>query len=144
MLVVHRLAGVLLEMQPLDADLDVLELALAVGTDRDDDLALADDRILVLGDLIALRQVGVEIVLAVEDRAVVDLRLEAKTGAHGLGHAFLVDHRQHAGHRRIDEADIGIGGLAEFGRGAGEQLRVACDLGVDLQTDDDFPVAGGA
>jgi hypothetical protein len=31
MLVVHRLAGVLLEMQPLDADLDVLELALPVG-----------------------------------------------------------------------------------------------------------------
>jgi hypothetical protein len=30
MLVVHRLAGVLLQMQPLDADLDVLELALAV------------------------------------------------------------------------------------------------------------------
>jgi hypothetical protein len=116
-LVVHRLAGVLLEVQPLDSDLDVLELALAVGTDRDDDLALTDDRILVLGDLIALWQVRIEIVLAVEHRAVVDLCLEAKTGAHGLGHAFLVDHRQHAGHRRINKADIGVGGLAEFGRG---------------------------
>jgi hypothetical protein len=31
MLVVHRLAGILFEVQPLDADLDVLELALAVG-----------------------------------------------------------------------------------------------------------------
>ena len=64
MLVVQRLAGVLLEMQPLDADGD----GLAVGQ-IDDDLALADDRRLVLADLIALRQVGIEIVLAVEDRA---------------------------------------------------------------------------
>jgi hypothetical protein len=56
-LVVHRLAGVLLEMQALDADLDILELALLVRADRNDDLALADDRILELGDLVALRQV---------------------------------------------------------------------------------------
>ena len=33
----------------------------------DDHLALADDRALVLADLIALRQVGIEIVLPVED-----------------------------------------------------------------------------
>ena len=72
----------------------------------DDDLALADDRALVLADLIALRQVGIEVVLPVEDRALVDLRLEAEAGAHRLAHAFLVDHRQHAGHRRIDEADM--------------------------------------
>ena len=68
MLVVHRLAGILLQMQALDADLDVLELALTVRAERDDDLALADDRLLELRDLIALRQVGIEIVLAVEDR----------------------------------------------------------------------------
>jgi hypothetical protein len=60
-------------------------------------------------------------------------------------HAFLVDHRQHAGHRRIDEADIGVGGLAEFGRGAGKQLGVDLDgdLGMDFQADDELPVAGG-
>ena len=33
MLVVHRLAGILFQMQALDADLDVLELALPVGAD---------------------------------------------------------------------------------------------------------------
>jgi hypothetical protein len=69
MLVVHRLAGVLLQMQALDADLDVLELALAIRPERDHDLALADDRVLELADLVALRQVGIEVVLAVEDRA---------------------------------------------------------------------------
>ena len=61
MLIVQRLAGVLLEMQARDADL-------ARGTigKLDLDLALADDRMLVLADLIAGRQIGIEVVLAVE------------------------------------------------------------------------------
>ncbi len=48
------------------------------------DRAFADDRILVLRDLIALRQVGIEIVLAVEDRTFVDLSLQTEAGAHRL------------------------------------------------------------
>ena len=40
--------------------------ALAV-LEVDDDLALAHDGVLVLADLIALRQVGIEIILAVEN-----------------------------------------------------------------------------
>ncbi len=144
MLVVHRLAGILLEMQAFDADLDILELALTVGTERDDDLALSDDRILELRDLVALRQVGIEIVLAVEDRTLVDLRLQAETGAHRLADAFLVDNRQHAGHRGIDERDIAVGRFAEFGRGAGKEFRIGEDLSVNLHADDHFPIAGGA
>ncbi len=78
MLVVHRLAGILLQMQPLDADLDVLEFALPVRADRNDHRALADDRLLELRDLIALRQIRIEIVLPVEDRLVVDLAPSAR------------------------------------------------------------------
>ena len=142
MLVVHRLAGVLLEMQPLDADLDVLEFSFAVRADRDRHLSLADDRLLELRDLVALRQVGIEIVLPVENRLVIDLRLQAEAGADRLAHAFLVDDGQHAGHGRVDQADIGVGRRAEGGRGAGEQLRLRRHLRVDLEADDDFPVAG--
>ena len=144
MLVVHRLAGILFEMQPLDADLDLLELALGIRADGNRDDALADDRILELRDLVALRQVRIEIVLPVEHRAVLDLGLEAEAGAHRLAHAFLVDHRQHARHGRVDEADMIVGRAAEIGRGAREQLRLGCHLGVDLHADDDLPVAGGA
>ena len=68
MLVVDRLARVLLEMQALDAD----RLRLAVDVDLD--LALADDRLLVLADLVALRQIRIEVVLAVEDALQVDRR----------------------------------------------------------------------
>ena len=114
------------------------------AVDVDLDLALADDGLLVLRDLIALRQVGIEVVLAVEHRHEVDLGLQAEPGAHGLGDAGLVDHRQHAGHGRIDQRDVAVGRAAECRRGAREQLGLGGDLGVHLQADDDLPVAGGA
>ena len=109
----------------------------------DEHLALADDGVLVLRDLIARRQVGIEIVLAVEHAETrLILRLEAKAGADRLLDAFAVDDRQHAGHRRIDEADLRVGVGAEFGGSAGKQLGLGQDLGMDLQADDDFPLAG--
>ena len=138
-LIVDRLAGVLLEMQALDAHVDRLRLAGHI----DDHLALTDDGFGELADLVALRQIGVEVVLAVEARAVVDLRLEAQPCAHGLRHTFLVDDRQHARHRGIDEAHMRVRLAAEFGRGAGEQLRAGVHLRVDLHADDDFPIGLG-
>ena len=116
-LVVQRLAGVLFQMQPLDAHggrFAVRQL--------DHHLTLAHDRRLVLADLVALRQVRIEIVLAVEHRAQIDLRIEAEPGAHRLRDAEFVDDRQHAGHRRIDQRDMAVGRAAEFGRGPGKQF----------------------
>src|SRR5580700_487947 len=95
-------------MQALDADLDGM-----VWREVDLNLPLPHDRALVLGDLIALRQVGIEIVLAVESRAAVYLGLEAEAGAHRLSDAFAVDHGQHAGHRRIDQRNVRVRLAAE-------------------------------
>ena len=139
MLVVQRLAGVLLQVQALDPD---RHRVAAVGVDHH--FAFAHDRRLELADLIALRQVGIEIVLAVEHRPQIDLGLQPEPGADRLPDALLVDHRQHAGHRRVDQRHVGVRLAAESGRRAGEQLRLRGDLGVNLQTDDHFPVAGRA
>ena len=139
MLIVQRFAGILLEMQPLDADAH----RLAVGH-VDHDLALADDRRFVLADLVALRQVGIEIVLPVEHRFQIDLGFEPEPGAHRLAHAFRIDHRQHAGHGGVDQRDMSVGLAAERGRGAGEQFRLRSDLGMHFHADDHFPVAGYA
>ena len=70
MLIMQTLAGVLLEMQPLDAD-----AAGFAARQVDRNLALAHDRLLVLGDLIACRQIGIEIVLPVENGAMMNFRL---------------------------------------------------------------------
>ena len=138
-LVVQRFAGILFEMQPLDADPHRLAVR---HVDRD--LALADDRRFILADLVALRQVGIKIVLPVEHRLQIDPRLQPEPGTHRLADAFGIDHRQHAGHGGIDQRDMRVGLAAEFGRGAREQLRLGAHLGMDLHADDHFPVAGGA
>ena len=137
--IVQRLAGVLFEMQTLDANGDALR-----RRHIDDHFALADDRMLELRNLIALRQVGIEIILAIENRPMVDLRLQAQSGAHRLADAFLIDHRQHTRHGRIDERNMIVRRAAIFRRGAGKELGVARHLRMDFHTDDDFPVAGRA
>ena len=62
-------------------------LVRAVGQ-FDLDFAGADDRMLVLADLIAGGQIGVEVVLPVEAADRVDVRVQAEAGAHRLRHAF--------------------------------------------------------
>ena len=96
MLIVHQLARILLDMDALDAD-RLGRAGAIVSWQIDVDLALADDRVVELADLIALRQIGVEIILAVEARPSVDLRLQRHAGAHRLADALLVGHRKHAG-----------------------------------------------
>ena len=107
-------------------------------------LAFAHHRRLVLADLIALRQVGIEIVLPVEHRAQIDPGVEAQARADRLPDAFLVDHRQHARHSRVDQRDVTVRLAAEFGRGAREQLGLGGNLGMDLHADHHLPVAGCA
>ena len=58
--IVQRFSGVLFEMQPFDTDRD------GFVRQVDNHLPLAHNRRLVLADLVALRQVGVEIILAIE------------------------------------------------------------------------------
>lgn len=109
MLVVHGLARILLQMQALDADFHVFELALIVRADRNHDLALADDRLLELRNLIALRQIRIEIVLAIENRLQIDLGIEPDARAYRLLDAFQIDDRQHARHGRINQRNIKLG-----------------------------------
>ena len=139
MLVVDRLAGILLQVQPGNAD----RLGRTVG-EFDLDLAGADDGVFILADLIAGGQIGIEVVLPVEPADHVDMRVQPKAGPHRLRDAFGIDDRQHAGERRIDEADLAVGLRPKRRRRAAEQFCVADNLGVDLQADHDLPRAGAA
>ena len=110
----HQLAGVLLDMDALDTDF----FGRAVGVffiERDFNLALPHNGVIQLRNLIALRQIGVEIILAVKARPAVDLRVDRHAGTHSLTQAFTVWHGQHAGHRCVDKADMAVG----FGAKAG-------------------------
>jgi hypothetical protein len=135
--VVDRLAGVLFQMDALDP-----HAAGDARTHVHDHLALAHDGVVELADLVALRQVGVEVVLPVEGGPEVDLRLQAEARAHRLFHAEFVDDRQHPRHRRVHEGDVRIGFRPEGRRGAREELGLARHLGVDLHADHELPVVG--
>ena len=142
MLVVHQFPCVLFDMDALDADDLVFgNPGLLVGFDQQ--RAFAHKRMIKLADLVALRQVGVEVVLAVKTRPRVDLRLDRHAGAHRLTDALAVGHRQHPRHRGIDEADLRVRLRAERGRRAREQLGRARHLRVDFEADHDLPFTRG-
>jgi len=130
-------------MDAFDADhLVGGDSGLLIGLDMQ--RAFADKRMIELGNLVSLRQIGVEIILAVEARPFVDLRIDRHAGAHRLADALAVRHRQHARHRGVDEAHLRIGFGPERRRGAREQLGVGGDLRMDLEADHDLPLAGFA
>src|ERR1700681_960368 len=111
----QRLSGVLLQMKPLDAHLDRV-----LRGQVDLDLALAHNRTFILRDLIALRQVRIEVVLAIEDRAMIDPSLKTEASANRLSDAFAIDNREHAWHRGVNERHIRVGRSPERGRSARE------------------------
>ena len=75
--VVQRFAGILLQVQARDTD----GAGAAIG-ELDLDLAFADHRLFELADLVAARQVSIEIVFPVEPAGEIDLRVQAESGAH--------------------------------------------------------------
>ena len=96
----------------------------------DVDPAVLGDGLVELRDLVALGQVGIEVVLAREDGALADLAVEGERGQRGELDGLGVEHGQRAGQAEADRADIGIGrgaevvGAAAEGLGRGEQLDV--------------------
>jgi len=100
----ERFAGVLLEVRTSDAD----GLHGAV-VEHDADRAPADHRMLVLADLVAFRQIGVEIILARENRPGRDGRPDREPELDGHGERRLVEHRQHPGVGEIDQVGLRVG-----------------------------------
>ena len=131
---VQRLAGILLQVRAGNGD----ALGAAV-IEHNVESALRHDRQLVLADLIALRQVRIEVVLAREHRLAGYARADREAEAHGHANRLAIQHRQHAGEAEIDEARLGVGRRTVGRRGAGEDLRPGSELRVDLEPDDGFP-----
>jgi len=135
---VGQLAGVLLQVGADDPD------ALRPAARQVDvQVAVDGQRMLVLADLVALGQVGVEVVFAGELAEGRDVALQGQADQQGHLHRPGVDHRQNAGHPQADRAGDSIGrGLGAVHDGAAaEHLAAGQQLGMDFQADDGF-VAG--
>ena len=135
----QALAGVLLHVQSSDAD----PLRLSRGR-RHIDPAVLCDGLVELRDLVALGQVGIEVVLAREDGALAHLAVDGQGGQRGVLDGLGVEHRQRAGQAQADRADIRVGGRAEVvgatakGLGRGEQLDVDFETNDGLVLGQDF------
>ena len=132
---VQTLAGVFFQMRAGDAD--TFDGAVF---QRDVQVTLADDRQFHLADLVALRQVRVEVVFAGEHVVLTDLGVNRQTEHHRHAHRFLVQHRQYAGHAQVDQAGLGVRLGAELGGTTGKDFRPGSELSVNLQPDHDFPL----
>ena len=135
-LVVHELAGVLLHVDAGDADGPALPVHLDLHP-----AVLANGQ-LELGDLVALGQVGIKIVLAGEAVLPVQARVGGQAQLDGRFHHLAVEHRQRAGHAQTDGAGVGVGRGAERGGAAAEDLALGVHLGVDFQPDHGFKFHG--
>src|SRR4029453_7225142 len=116
---VDHLCGVLLEMGSVDANIA--------------QPAVDCQGFVVLADLVALRQVGIEVVLAVEDRPGRDVALERRRDHQGVADRMLVDRRQTAGMPETDRTCVDIWLVAEGGGTAAEHLRLGGGLHVYLE-----------
>src|SRR5205814_5169436 len=132
---VDGLRRVLLEVRALDPDLVV-----AAGG-RQQEASAAAERLLVLADLIALRQVGIEVVLAREDGVLRDLALEREPELDRVLDRLRVRHGQRARKREADGARARVLVRAVLERAATEHLRPRLQVDVTIEADDGFPFA---
>ena len=138
---VNGLAGVFLKMSSRQVDgLDVRIPLL--GLNGEGQLATEDDRQLELADLVALGQVRVEVVLAVENGMIRDRGVDGEAEADGLLNGAVVEHRQAAGKSQVNVAGVDVGLVAEVAGGAGKNLGTGRELNVRLKTDHNFPLHG--
>ncbi len=131
---VQRLAGVLFHMGAgeVDHSFGVAHLDLQ--------RAALDNRLGQLTDLIALGQVGVEVVLAVEDVDAVKRCADRQAKLDRTFDRALVQHRQHAGQRDINRAGLGVGRCAEGSTAARKNLGTGGELGMHLQPNNGLPL----
>ena len=108
---------------------------------RHHERAAPAERRLVLADLVALRQVGVEVVLAREDRVLGDLAAEREAELDRELDRARVRHRQRARMREADGARVRVLGGAVLELAAAEHLRARLQVRVDLEADDGLPLS---
>ena len=129
---VDELARVLFEMHAADADLARTDLEQTVDAHRQ----------VVLADLVALGQVGIHVVLAVELGVTRDVAVERERRFQARRYRGAVRHRQDAGQTEADLAHVCVRCCIQRShRAAAEHLRLRLRLDMDLHADHHFPAA---
>lgn len=133
------LAGILFQMS--SREIDRLHIRFArLGFHTEGHLAALHNRMLKLADLVALGQIGVKIVLTIEDGTFGHLCTDGKTKLGSALYRTAVQNGQSARQRQINVASLRVGLSSEMRAGTGKNLRIRGELNVRLQTDHNFPL----
>jgi hypothetical protein len=104
------------------------------------DFPICGKRLVILRNLISLRQVWIEIILAGEDAFRMDLAAESQSHADRQFHRFLVQHRERTRLTRANRADVAIrlGSDRIDNFTSAKHLGFSEQLSVDFESDDGF------
>ena len=100
------------------------------------DAAVGRERLVELRDLISLGQIGIEVILAREDRRRVHRAAERERRTHRQLDRALVEHGQRARQREAHRTGVRVRRRAEVRGAAAEDLRRRLELDVHLEADD--------
>ena len=115
----YQLAGIFFHMDTGNAD------AFFLTVDTNINMPAQTYRLIPLGNLVILRQIGIEVILAVHLIEFLNVAVQRQTGTDCKFNDPFVQYRQGAGHAQADRAYMGIGFRAEF-RGAGAERFGFC------------------
>src|SRR5919107_1668422 len=127
---VDVLGRVFLQVEARDADAD---LALVRGNLQ---VAARADRLVELGDLVPLREVGVEVVLPGEDGPLGHVAVEGQPRHDPEIYGLLVGDGQGPGVPEANGAGVGVGGLPVCDPATAEHLGLGRQVDVELQSYD--------
>ena len=134
----YQFAGVFFHVKPLYTD------ALQIGFfaffgHLNFNPTIFSDWLIELGDLIILGQIGIKILLAIKLTVLGNVQVEGKSCFYCILEHLLIKHWQGAGQATHHRVDVGVGGVAEGGGGAGENLAGGAQLHMGLQANHRLP-----
>ena len=126
---VRGLARVLLQMRTFHTDTYVA---------RQHQPTIDVQRLVVLTDLICLREVGIEVVLSVEG-ARLHSTVECKPESHRQLHRMAVEYGERTGKTECDGIDVGVGLITEAVGAGTEEFGLRRKFHVYFETNHQFP-----
>ena len=105
---------------------------------RDGNFATDANRHAVLRDLIAFRQIGVEIIFSIKIRPLIDAAAQSQTQTHRKLNLLPIRTRQSTRMRERNDRRMRVRFRAKLNSIGAKCLRCRCQLNVNFETDDGF------
>ena len=101
---------------------------------------MLDDGQFVLRNLVALRQIGVKVVFARKDGTRRDRGVDSQPEHRRHADDFLIQDGQYTRVTEVNQARLGVRLSAELGTGPGKNFAAGCQLGMNLQANNNVPL----